>query len=146
VPRRKGFEAVLQIRGLDHVVIRSARPERLVAFYRDVLGCPVERETAPGLGLVQLRAGHSLIDIVAVDSRLGRMGGRAPDGEGRNLDHFCVVLETFDELAIRSHLSRHGIAAGDAVQRYGAGGFGLSIYIEDPDGNTIELKAPAVPG
>ena len=137
---------MLNIRGLDHVVIRSARPRRLVEFYRDVLGCPVERETSPEVGLVQLRAGTSLIDIIAVDSQLGRMGGREPGRDGHNLDHFCLVLETFDEVVIRDHLSCHVIQAADTARRYGAEGFGPSIYIEDPDGNTIELKGPAVSG
>lgn len=134
---------MLDIAGLDHIVLRSARPERLVTFYRDVLGCAVERESSTSLGLVQLRAGDSLIDIVSVDGEIGRRGGRAPGREGRNLDHFCLFLNTFDEAAIREHLLAHGVDPGDTVERYGARGTGPSIYIEDPDGNTVELKGPA---
>lgn len=139
---------MIRIRGLDHVVLRTAHPKRLIAFYRDVLGCPVERETSSEIGLVQLRAGSSLIDIVSVDGKLGRAGGRAPGLEGRNLDHFCVRLDGFDEAAIRDHLRRHRVEAGDTEQRYGAEGDGPSIYIEDPDGNVVELKGPpdAAPG
>ena len=134
---------MLEIAGLDHIVLRSARPERLVTFYRDVLGCAVERESSTSLGLVQLRAGDSLIDIVSVDGEIGRRGGRAPGREGRNLDHFCLFLNTFDEAAIREHLLAHGVDPGDTVERYGARGTDPSIYIEDPDGNTVEIKGPA---
>ncbi len=133
---------MIRIRGLDHVVLRTAKPRRLISFYRDVLGCPVERETSAETGLVQLRAGASLIDIVSVDGRLGRAGGRAPGREGRNLDHFCVRLDDFDEPAIREHLERHHVVAGQTQRRYGAEGDGPSIYIEDPDGNVVELKGP----
>ena len=134
---------MLDIAGLDHIVLRTARPDRLVTFYRDVLGCAVERESSTALGLVQLRAGDSLIDIVSVDGEIGRRGGRAPGREGRNLDHFCLFLNTFDEAAIREHLLAHGVDPGDTVERYGARGTGPSIYIEDQDGNTVELKGPA---
>jgi glyoxylase I family protein len=126
---------MIRIKSLDHVVIRAADSAALTAFYCDVLGCTVERTSAPETGLTQLRAGAALIDIVAVDSKLGRAGGAAPRSEGRNMDHFCVLLKQFDEAAIRS--------ASPLQQRYGAQGYGPSIYIEDPEGNTVELKGPA---
>ena len=127
--------------GLDHVVIRVANPGRMRAFYGDVLGCPVEREAAD-IGLVQLRAGQSLIDLVDCQGELGRMGGAAPGADGRNMDHLCLRIEPFDEDAIRAHLGRHGIAQGPLKRRYGAEKFGPSIYIEDPEGNGVELKGP----
>lgn len=133
---------MIRIKGIDHVVLRAKDMEKMVAFYRDVLGCEVERETSPGFGLVQLRAGESLIDIVSVDGRIGRSGGAAPGKEGRNMDHFCVRLEGFEESAIRAHLSRFGVQAGELETRYGAEGSGPSIYIRDPEGNTVELKGP----
>ena len=133
---------MIRIRGLDHVVLRAQDMEKMVAFYRDVLGCAVERETSPELGLVQLRAGDSLIDIVSVDGRIGRAGGAAPGREGRNMDHFCVRVDGFEESAIRAHLSRFGVRAGDLETRYGAQGSGPSLYIRDPEGNTVELKGP----
>jgi catechol 2,3-dioxygenase-like lactoylglutathione lyase family enzyme len=131
----------IAIAALDHVVLRVADLERAKAFYRDVLCCPVEK-WQPELGLLQLRAGAALIDLVTLDGKLGREGGAGPGAEGHNLDHFCVRLERFDEAALRAHLASHGIAAGEAVQRYGAEGNGPSLYIKDPDGNTVELKAP----
>ena len=127
---------------MDHVVLRAKDPERLIEFYCQVLGCTVERRTSPEIGIVQLRAGNALIDILTVDSELGRLGGGAPGKGRRNLDHFCVRLEAFNEEAIRAHLTRHGIEGSKLETRYGAEGNGPSIYIQDSEGNTVELKGP----
>ena len=97
------------------------------------------------IGLIQLRAGRSLLDLVPVDSELGRKGGAAPGEHGRNLDHFCVRVDPFDESAIRARLEDLDVRAGPTERRYGAEGTGPSIYIQDPDGNTVELKGPADP-
>ena len=132
---------MLAIRDIDHVVLRVADLPAMLAFYCDVLGCNVERRVDE-LGLVQLRAGRSLIDLVPVDSKLGRAGGSAPGRGGRNMDHFCVRVEPFDETAIRRHLSSHGVDAGRTESRYGAEGQGPSIYISDPEENVVELKGP----
>jgi catechol 2,3-dioxygenase-like lactoylglutathione lyase family enzyme len=132
----------VQVAALDHVVLRVADLDRSTAFYRDVLGCAVEK-WQPEFGLLQLRAGLALIDLVTLDGPIGREGGAGPAREGRNLDHFCLRLERFDEAALRAHLAGHEVAAGPTVRRYGAEGYGASIYIRDPDGNTVELKAPA---
>lgn len=131
----------IQINRLDHVVLRVVDLDRSIEFYESVLGCAVERRVAD-LGLIQLRAGHSLIDLVGVDTKLGRAGGEAPSASGRNVDHFALTLDAFDIDAIRSHLAKHGIESGDPAPRYGADGIGPSLYIEDPDGNTVELKGP----
>jgi len=131
----------IAIAAIDHVVLRVRDLERAASFYRDVLGCPVEK-WQHDIGLMQLRAGAALIDLVPLDGKLGREGGAGPGAEGHNVDHFCVRLEAFDETALRAHLVGHGIACGDVVQRYGAEGTGPSLYIKDPDGNTVELKAP----
>ena len=125
--------------GLDHVVIRVRDLDAMLDFYRDTLGCPVEREL--DIGLVQLRAGASLIDLVPVDSELGRKGGGPPEGP-RNMDHFCLQVEPFEEEAIRRILAERGYEAGPVEARYGALGDGPSIYVEDPEGNTVELKGP----
>ena len=131
----------VRIAGLDHVVLRVVDLERSAAFYRDVLGCTVEKWQAD-LGLLQLRAGSALIDLITLDGALGRAGGAGPGREGRNLDHFCLRLEAFDEAALRAHLAGHGVQAGKTGERYGAEGYGASVYISDPDGNVVELKAP----
>ncbi len=132
---------MIHILGIDHIVLRVADLDRMLAFYCEALGCVVERRE-DDLGLIQLRAGAALIDLVPVDSELGRPGGAAPGAEGRNLDHFCLRVEPFDAEAIRDHLARHGIDTGPVKSRYGAGGIGPSIYIEDPEGNVVELKGP----
>ena len=125
--------------GLDHVVLRVRDLDAMLAFYRDTLGCPIEREL--DIGLVQLRAGASLIDLVPVDSELGRKGGGPPGGP-RNMDHFCLQVEPFDEDEIRRVLASRGYEAGPVEARYGALGDGPSIYVEDPEGNTVEFKGP----
>jgi glyoxylase I family protein len=133
-----------QIAGLDHLVLRVRDRERMLAFYCGVLGCSLEREQ-PAIGLTQIRAGRSLIDLVAVDGKLGRMGGAAPAAEGRNLDHFCLTIDHHDEAAIRGHLAAHGVEIGESGQRYGAEGEGPSLYLRDPEGNGIELKRALAP-
>ena len=133
--------APFRIVGLDHLVLRVRDLDRMVRFYCDVLGCHVEREQA-ALGLTQIRAGRSLIDLVTIDGKLGRMGGAAPGKEGRNLDHFCVTIDGYDEAGLRAHLSAHGVEIGEAGSRYGAEGEGPSLYVSDPEGNVVELKGP----
>lgn len=135
---------MIQIREIDHLVLRTERVEAMIAFYTDVLGMSVERRVDE-IGLIQLRAGRSLLDLVPVDSTLGRKGGAAPGEHGRNLDHFCFRVDPFDEAAIRDRLKSLDVEAGPTEQRYGAEGRGPSIYIQDPDGNTVELKGPADP-
>lgn len=131
----------IRIREIDHIVLRVVDLDKMLRFYVDVLGCSVERRQDE-IGLVQLRAGSSLVDLVPVDGKLGRMGGAAPGREGRNVDHFCFRVEPFDAGAIHRHLAQHGVQAGEVSPRYGAEGEGPSIYLDDPEGNTIELKGP----
>ena len=135
----------IRIRDIDHVVLRVSDLDRMLEFYSGVLGCAIERRN-DDKGLVQLRAGRSLVDLVQVDGELGRAGGAAPGREGHNMDHVCFRLESFDETALSEHLSAHGVKPGRVVTRYGAEGEGPSMYIEDPEGNTVELKGPPVSG
>jgi catechol 2,3-dioxygenase-like lactoylglutathione lyase family enzyme len=132
---------MIHIRDIDHLVLRVIDLDRMLRFYCEVLGCTIERRQ-DAIGLVQLRAGRSLVDLVPVDGKLGRAGGAAPGKEGRNLDHFCFRVEPFDEAAIRRHLEAHEVEAGPLATRNGAEGEGPSIYLSDPEGNAIELKGP----
>jgi len=134
---------MIAIRDIDHLVLRVVNVDAMIAFYRDVLGCSVDRRR-DGIGLVQLRAGRSMLDLVPVDGELGRAGGAPPGREGRNLDHFCFRLESFDEAAIREELARAGVPTGPVATRYGAEGDGPSLYVTDPDGNVVELKGPPI--
>ncbi|MFO1058719.1 MAG: VOC family protein [Dongiaceae bacterium] len=132
---------VFAILGLDHVVLRARDVAAMSRFYCEVLGCSVEK-LQPAIGLTQLRAGRTLIDLVDVAGPLGRQGGAPPGSEGRNMDHFCLRIEPFDGPAVAAHLRRHGVEPGEVVQRYGAEGNGPSLYLLDPEGNTVELKGP----
>jgi glyoxylase I family protein len=132
---------MIRIREIDHLVLRVVDLDQMLHFYCDVLGCTIERRQ-DSIGLVQLRAGRSLVDFVSLDGELGSAGGAAPGAEGRNLDHFCFRVEPFDEAGIRSVLEAHGIVVGSTESRYGAEGVGPSIYVTDPEGNVVELKGP----
>jgi catechol 2,3-dioxygenase-like lactoylglutathione lyase family enzyme len=132
---------MIRIRDIDHLVLRVVDIDSMLRFYCEVLGCTVERRQDE-IGLVQLRAGRSIVDLVPVNGQLGRAGGAAPGKEGRNLDHFCFRIDPFDEPNLRRHLEAHGIEAGPVTSRYGAEGRGPSIYLTDPEGNVVELKGP----
>jgi len=132
---------MIHIREIDHIVLRVVDLPAMLRFYCEGLGCHIERRQDE-IGLVQLRAGRSMLDLVPVDGKLGRAGGAAPGKEGRNVDHVCFRVEPFDEPALRAHLASLGIAAGPTESRYGAEGEGPSIYLSDPEGNVVELKGP----
>lgn len=132
---------LIQIREIDHVVIRAADLAAMTRFYCDVLGCRVEREEQK-LGLVQLRAGRSLVDLAAIGGVLDRDGGAAPSGAAGNMDHLCLRVEPFDGEALKTWLTQRGARPGDVVERYGAEGLGPSLYLFDPEGNMVELKGP----
>lgn len=133
---------MLNLRGIDHVVLRVADIEMMRRFYCDVLGA-THVAYRPQFGMSHLRAGESMIDLVEVTGPLGRTGGAAPGREGRNMDHLCLRVEPFDQQAVVAHLERHGVKVGDIRNRFGAEGNGISIYITDPEGNTVELKGPS---
>lgn len=136
---------MFRIKQIDHIVLRVTDLQAMLGFYIDVLGCELEK-VQQGIGLYQLRAGASLIDLVPVDGKLGEMGGAAPGKEGRNLDHFCLGIEPFDGEAIMRYLDARGCASGPVESRYGAEGQGPSIYVKDPEGNVVELKGPPLAG
>ncbi|OWQ47105.1 hypothetical protein CDL60_12030 [Roseateles noduli] len=135
---------MIRIQGLDHLVLRVRDLPAALHFYVDLLGCTVERRQEE-IGLVQLRAGAQLIDLVPLDGKLGRMGGAGPGAEGRNVDHFCLRVETLDEPALRRWLTAKGVTVDTYGSRYGADGEGPSLYLFDPDGNALELKGPPWP-
>ncbi len=124
---------------IDHVVLRVNDLDKMVKFYCDVLGCRLER--GPGeFRLAQLRAGQSLIDLVDAAGPIGRKGGDAADHSAPNMDHMCLRVDPWDSEAIEAHLRNHDVDAGPIGTRYGAAGMGPSLYLRDPEGNTVELK------
>jgi catechol 2,3-dioxygenase-like lactoylglutathione lyase family enzyme len=133
---------MLKYRGIDHVVLRVADIDAMRRFYCDVLGA-AHVAYRPKFGMSHLRVGGAMIDLVEVNGPLGRAGGAAPGKEARNMDHLCLRVEPFDQAAIVDHLRRNGVAVGDIKNRFGAEGNGVSIYLTDPEGNTVELKGPS---
>jgi catechol 2,3-dioxygenase-like lactoylglutathione lyase family enzyme len=132
---------MFKIKQLDHLVLRVVDIQAMLDFYLGVLGCSLEK-VQDEIGLYQVRAGASLIDLVPVDGKLGSQGGAAPGREGRNLDHFCLRIEPFDGDALIAYLKGKGIDPGAVERRYGAEGEGPSLYLTDPEGNVVELKGP----
>lgn len=135
---------MFRIRQIDHIVLRVSDLRSMLRFYTEVVGCTLELEQHD-LGLYQLRAGQSLIDLVTVDGKLGSGGGAAPGAEGLNLDHFCLCIEPFEPELLREWLAAHGAKPSAVARRYGAEGYGPSLYFSDPEGNLVELKGPSEP-
>jgi catechol-2,3-dioxygenase len=131
---------MLEITAIDHIVLRTTNLEAMLKFYIEVLGCRIERETPRETGLTQLRAGNALIDLVTVNSKLGAIGGGAPRKTERNVDHFCLQIKPMAEQEIIEHLTSNNVDVGKFESRYGAQGLGNSIYIQDPEGNGVELR------
>lgn len=129
-----------KLEGLDHVVLLVRDMAEAQRFYEQVLGCTVDRSLAE-YGMLQLRAGASLIDLVDIRSREGEWARPETEG-GRNMDHVCIATGPCEEKAMRAHLVHHGVAIVEEGIRYGANGDGMSFYICDPSGNQIELKSP----
>jgi catechol 2,3-dioxygenase-like lactoylglutathione lyase family enzyme len=122
---------MIRIRNIDHVVLRVRDIDRMRKFYCEVLGAE-HVAWRPEFGMSHLRVGAAMIDLVQ---------GEGPTG--CNMDHLCLRVEPFDQDAIISHLARHKVEVGKIASRFGAEGNGVSIYLTDPEGNTVELKGPS---
>lgn len=129
------------IHRIDHVVLSVADMDKALSFYRDLLGCQIDRRQDQ-IGLVQLRAGDSMIDLLDRSSPISSAGTGAGHA-GVNMDHFALRISPFDESALTAFFAARGVEIVSSGQRYGAEGTGPSIYIKDPDGNIVELKGPA---
>ena len=132
---------MLKIIAIDHLVLRTPKLKEMLYFYCQILGCSIERQTSSELGLTQLRAGSCLIDLVVVDSELGQLGGGPPSSGENNLDHFCLQLQAISSSEINAYLAGFDLKLEGFSRRYGAEGFGESLYIKDPEGNVVELKS-----
>lgn len=133
---------MLKLRGIDHVVLRVMDIGVMRRFYCDVLGA-THVAYRPEFGMSHLRAGSAMIDLVEVNGPLGKAGGAPPGREGRNMDHLCLRVEPFEQEKILSFLRERGVTVGEVRNRFGAEGNGISIYLTDPEGNTVELKGPS---
>ena len=134
--------SAFQIRGIDHVVLRCKDVGAMLEFYCDALGCSVAKNNAR-LGLIHLRAGTAMIDLIDINGEIGRTAGAGT--HGRNMDHFCLRIDPFDVERLSAHLRDHGLEPKELRTRFGAEGDGPSVYLQDPEGNRVELKGPSTP-
>lgn len=121
---------MIEIIAIDHLVLRTTKHNEMLYFYCEILGCNIERETSTELGLTQLWAGAALIDLVEVDSQLGKLGGSPPSLFNNNLDHFCLQLKAISNDAMVSYLSSFGLKFENFANRYGTQGFGDSYILK----------------
>ncbi len=119
----------VRVTGFDHIVLRCADVEVALAFYCDELGLQPER-------VDEWRRGEVLFPSVRIDSTTV-IDLFAAARDGQNLDHFCLVIEPTDLDALAERFP--GSLKADGL--YGAQGFASSVYLQDPDGNTIELRS-----
>ena len=131
----------IQIRKFDHVVFRVKNIARSMKFYEEVLGAHLDKADE-ALGLYHMKMGDVMIDLIPVDGKLGSaVGSKEINQLTRNVEHVCVRVIPFDGARILVHLDAHDVKYDLPIeQNYGNEGTGPSLYLEDPDGNVIELK------
>jgi glyoxylase I family protein len=128
------------LEGIDHILLLVSGMKPAVRFYTEVLGCRVEGEL-PQYGMLQLRAGAALMDLVDIAAPEAGWA-KPPVAGGRNVDHLCLALGIHDEAELRRHLARHRVEIIEEGVHGGSRGESLSLYVRDPSGNVIELKGP----
>jgi len=129
----------IHIKKLDHIVLLVSNIAKSIHFYRDILGCPEARVSK---GLFQYQAGDSMIDLVVTEHKQNAPYKTQSSQIDRNVDHFALTLSDFNKEAIIAYLKKFGIRIERSGRRFGAQGYGPSVYIKDPDGNFVELKGP----
>jgi glyoxylase I family protein len=88
------------LQGLDHVVLLVDDMAAARAFYLEVIGCTIDN-ALPHHGMLQLRAGAALIDLVDISGEPGAWA-RPPVEGGRNMDHVCIATGAWDEDEMRA--------------------------------------------
>ena len=124
---------MFEIKNIDHIVLNTTDEKTIIDFYCNILGCKLERRI-DSVKLTQLRAGSSLIDIHHTDVENSGKPVR------KNMEHFCLRIQPFDEKFLTAYFAKHDIQIKELGKRNGAEGMGCSFYIEDPEGNEIELS------
>jgi len=128
---------------LDHFILEVTDPERSIAFYRDVLGMAPERaeEFAAGKApFPSLRVNEATV-IDLFPRRLWR--GERPE----NPNHLCLTTSHDGMAELKRRLAGRGITITRTNDHnFGARGYGRSIYFDDPDGVSVEVRYyPEVP-
>jgi catechol 2,3-dioxygenase-like lactoylglutathione lyase family enzyme len=122
----------VKVVGFDHLVLRVADVERSLAFYCGELGLAGER-------VEEWRAGEVLFPSVRItDTALIDL--LAAERTGDNVDHVCLVIEPTDLVAVATS-GHFDVVGGPTDGLFGAQGFATSLYVRDPDGNVVELRA-----
>jgi len=116
--------------GIDHIVLNVADVERSVAWY-------VERLGMTALRLDEWRRGEVLFASVRIDDTT-IIDLFHNERSGTNVDHVCIVIEPTDLDAL-AQSDEFDVASGPS-EVFGAQGMGRSVYVRDPDGNTVELR------
>ena len=116
--------------GLDHLLLHVRGMAEAERFYCGILGCAVKHRM-PQYGMLELSAGVSLVDTDDPNGAWA-LEGASP---GRNLDHFTIATDHWDEQRMRAYLADHRI---DIVEER-AEEDELSFYVKDPSGNIVEL-------
>jgi catechol 2,3-dioxygenase-like lactoylglutathione lyase family enzyme len=123
-------EAAVRVIAFDHLVLNVEDIERALDFYCGPLGLePVRVE--------EWRAGKALFPSVRVSPTTIIDLIARPRGEA-NVDHICLVVEPLDWQEVID--SGVFTVVDGPSSRFGARGSGQSLYVLDPDGNTVELR------
>lgn len=130
----------LKIVELDHIVIRVKDIERAIQFYTEILGLEPHRVEEYRRGELPFPCARVNSDTI-IDLKPWPDEEPVRDGR-RNLDHYCLVVEPTDMAKLAEQLREQGVTVnvGEPVERSGARGMATSIYIEDWEGNQIELR------
>ncbi len=134
---------IVTVTGLDHVVLVSDDVDRSLDFYCGLLGLAGDRVDEWRSGDVpfpSVRIDETTIIDLFPTAMVDGDGDRGGPGSARNLDHLCVTIEPTDLDAVAAS-GRVEVVRGPQDHLFGAQGYATSLYIADPDGNTVELRS-----
>ena len=119
-----------ELLGLDHLLLHVRGMVEAERFYCGVLGCSV-RHHLPQYAMAELSAGVTLVDVADPNGAWALEGTTV----GRNLDHFALLTDGWNEAGMRSWLAKQGVA----IEEERSEAEELSFYVRDPSGNLVEL-------
>ena len=135
----------MRVKQLDHLNLSVRDFDETVDWYRRVFGFELVEDGVQDDGVRWgiIRGGDALLCLYEHGDYAFADRFDLEDRKLHGVSHFALRIDGFDEQAIRAQLAAEGVEATEVGQRYGAEGIGPSLYLADPDGNTIELKGPA---